>query len=80
MLLCWTLNFYNFYRPVLYRSNTLEGYFVVTGARLEKQPEIPWDIRAHSTRPQEKILPNYISYLHAIMTSTECVDSSTCNC
>ena len=48
----------------------------LTGERLEKQPEIPWDIGAHSTWPQEKILN---SYLHALMTSTERVHSSTWN-
>ena len=42
---------------------TLEGYFAVTGARLEKQPEIPSDIRAHSRLDRKKkILNNYINY------------------
>ena len=42
------------FQGLFYIVLTLEGYFVVTGARLEKQPEIPWGIRAHSTWPQKR--------------------------
>ena len=56
---------------------TLEGYFVVTGARLEKTTRDPLGhLCAFDLTSQEKILNSYVSYLHAIMTSTERVDSS----
>ena len=47
------------FQGLFYIVLTLEGYFVVTGARLEKQPEIPSEIRAHLRLDRKN---NYISY------------------
>ena len=46
---------------------TLEGYFIVTGAQLEKQPEIPSDLRAHLRLDRKN---NYIVISHAMVTKS----------
>ena len=46
---------------------TLEGYFIVTGARLEKQPEIPSDLHAHLRLDCKN---NYIVISHAMVTKS----------